>query len=96
MLLLRFPLLTCSEANLRQHWSKVSARKREQFATTRLHLLASRCTPDSIRSAGAPVIVLLVREGGRRMDSDNLAGAFKAIRDAIAAWIGIDDGSCFY
>lgn len=29
----------------------------------------------------------------RRMDDDNLAHAFKPLRDAIADWIGIDDGS---
>jgi hypothetical protein len=29
----------------------------------------------------------------RRLDDDNLSGGAKALRDAVARWIGIDDGS---
>ncbi len=37
--------------------------------------------------------VTLTRIGKRKLDSDNLQGGFKAIRDAIAKAFGIDDGS---
>ena len=41
----------------------------------------------------SPVKVRLVRVGGRRMDAhDNLPAAFKAVVDAIADWLGVDDG----
>ena len=33
----------------------------------------------------------MVRLGGRAMDGDNLAGAFKAVRDAVATFLGVDD-----
>ena len=36
--------------------------------------------------------VRLVRLGARALDTDNLAGALKAVRDAVAAWLGVDDG----
>lgn len=47
--------------------------------------------------AGVPVPagrvrVTSVRRGGRRMDGDNLAGGYKACRDAVACWLGCDDG----
>ena len=46
-------------------------------------------------NAGGPigrVRVTLVRTGGSRMDDDNLAGAFKAVRDQVARIVGRDDG----
>ncbi len=41
-----------------------------------------------------PCLCVLTRysPATRPMDDDNLAGAFKAIRDALAGWIGVDDG----
>ena len=35
-----------------------------------------------------PLLVRIVRVGGRRMDDDNLAGGCKELRDAIAAALG--------
>jgi hypothetical protein len=40
----------------------------------------------------APCEVRLTRQGTHRMDSDNLQGAFKAVRDEVARWLDIDDG----
>lgn len=40
-----------------------------------------------------PCDVLLTRVSPNKCDDDNLSGAMKAIRDAIAAWLGVDDGS---
>lgn len=37
--------------------------------------------------------VLIVRYGRKRLDDDNLVAAFKAVRDAIAENLGVDDGS---
>lgn len=40
-----------------------------------------------------PCRVKLTRHapGGRGLDSDNLQGSLKATRDAVAAWLGVDD-----
>lgn len=35
----------------------------------------------------------LKNKAARMLDSDNLAGAFKAVRDGVAEAMGIDDGS---
>jgi hypothetical protein len=37
-------------------------------------------------------VVTLTRIGPRDLDSDNLAGSAKAVRDAVARWLGVDDG----
>lgn len=39
-----------------------------------------------------PCTVKLIRHApGRGLDSDNLQGSLKATRDAVAAWLGVDD-----
>lgn len=43
-----------------------------------------------------PAVITLTRFGPRKLDTDNLAMSFKAARDQIAAWIGVDDGSDLY
>ena len=54
------------------------------------------CALDGIRTprqgGAAGVVISLVRFGRRPLDSDNLAGSQKHLRDAIAASLGIDDG----
>jgi len=40
-----------------------------------------------------PWVVLFVRVAPKRLDDDNLAGAFKAIRDGVADAFGYNDGS---
>jgi hypothetical protein len=48
-----------------------------------------------------PCVCLIVRiaPGGGGLDDDNLSGALKSVRDAIAEWLGVDDkdtGTVFY
>lgn len=82
-----------SEANRRDHWAVKRARARVQQGHT-LATLVNLGTDAKHRLQDAPTIrVRLVRLGGKRLDSDNLAGGFKAIRDAVAGWLKIDDGS---
>ena len=45
------------------------------------------------RRIALPCVIRLTRIGCKKLDSDNCAGAFKHVRDAIAREIGIDDGS---
>ena len=40
-----------------------------------------------------PVTVHLTRLSPRKYDDDNLATAFKATRDAVAAWLDVNDGN---
>lgn len=50
-------------------------------------LLASRH-----RIPKPPVSVVLCRLGPKLLDSDNLAGSFKHVQDAVARFLGVDDG----
>ena len=40
-----------------------------------------------------PITVVLTRIGKKTLDDDNLQSGFKATRDGVADWLGIDDGS---
>lgn len=90
-LTLTLPCRVISEANRRDHWTVQRRRTEIQIdALTR-----------SIEDAGLtdhltplPVVVTWVRVGpGKQLDDDNLARAFKALRDALAKWLDVDDGS---
>lgn len=82
-----------SEANRRDHWAVNRKRARLQQEATLLALAGlGKDARDTLRGAKR-VRVRFVRIGGKKLDSDNLVGAFKAIRDALAKWLRIDDGS---
>jgi hypothetical protein len=38
-----------------------------------------------------PCVVVLTRIGGKQLDDDNLQRCFKAVRDVVAKWLGVDD-----
>jgi hypothetical protein len=39
-----------------------------------------------------PLVVTLTRIAPRTLDSDNVHGALKHVRDGVADWLGVDDG----
>lgn len=84
------PIRVISEANQREHWATKYRRKNEQQGIT--YLLLARAVRRSKQPFPIPATVRLVRLGAKTLDTDNLAGAFKHIQDAIAKWIDIDDG----
>lgn len=51
-----------------------------------------RARRSRVRSGDVGVRVTLIAVRQKRLDDDNLAGGFKALRDAIAESLGIDDG----
>lgn len=83
------PIRTESEANVRECWQSKHRRAKNQRGIARMMLVAS-CRGIS---RSARIYVTLTRIGVRKLDSDNLARSFKAVRDGIADAIGIDDGS---
>jgi hypothetical protein len=84
---LTLPLRVQSEMNRREHWAARDKRRAQQRTVT-LALLRTEVG----RIAPQPVVVTLTRIGRRRMDSDNATVACKFVRDAIAEWLGCDDG----
>lgn len=80
---------TVSEANRREHWAARHRRASNQKLMVAAALSGKKLPP-------LPAVITLTRIGKRRMDSDNLAGAFKAVRDQIARTYGVDDGDPRY
>lgn len=74
-----------SESNAREHWSVKAKRVQDQRATTRdemkprvAHLRAWLGSDPDVR-----IHVLVTRVGKRKLDSDNLQGSAKAVRDGV-------------
>ena len=96
VLSVEIPIKTVSELNRREHWASRARRVKAQRAATMLALRCCRVQPREEYLGAMTIRVLLVRVGPRRLDGDNLQGALKAVRDAVAEWIGIDDGDPIY
>ena len=88
-LLVRLPIRVRSEGNQREHHFAVHERKKRQKGSTKLVFGAHLAQRPDLKP---PFVVTLTRVGLRTMDDDNVAFAFKAIRDQIAECLGIDDG----
>ena len=88
-----FPLRLPSLTNTRMHWTAVARLKRRQKSATWAAILRA-----GGRAAipAPPLVVTLTRCGRRLLDDDNLAAAFKHVRDALAEVVGVDDGSPLY
>ena len=80
------PLRIESTPNQRLHWA-AKAKK------TKAHREAVDWALRGIKPPAAPARITLTRIAPRVLDSDNLAAGFKAARDSVAQWLGIDDGS---
>ena len=78
-----------SVANMRLHWAakaRLTKNHRER-AKRALEAVARFGGTDAL-----PVTVVLTRVAPRRLDGDNLQSGFKAVRDGVADWLGVDDG----
>ncbi len=82
------PIRIESEANKRENFWKVAARKKSHRNTALLVLSKElgRAPPTG------HLVITLTRIAPRQLDDDNLASGFKAARDGVADWLGVDDG----
>ena len=66
----------------------------EHSKQTRALVKGAQAQPASARPirTGCQITITITAYLGRRIDPDNLAHALKPLQDAIADWIGIDDG----
>lgn len=71
--------------NARLHPQVVARRRRREHATITAALRG-------ITPPAGPWRVTITRVGPRAMDDDNRTASAKGVRDALAAWLGIDDG----
>lgn len=91
------PIRLVSEANAHSHWRVRQKRAKEQRGIVALALhrplveatRTCELTPVLLRDPSA--IVTLTRIATRALDSDNLVGAFKHVRDGVADALGIND-----
>jgi hypothetical protein len=74
----KIPIRTVSESNQNEHWTKKSRRAKKQKTAVGLFLGWAK---GDIR---LPCKVALTRRAPRKLDDDNLRGALKAVRDAVA------------
>jgi hypothetical protein len=91
-LTLEWPMALPSMSNARLHWAAKARRTKAQRVSAGLALRANgvgwRLTP---LEPGGHLIVWLDRQAPRRLDDDNLRGAFKAVRDEVAAFFHVPD-----
>lgn len=83
-------LRTHNTTNVRMHWrmrSKHIARTREAVTEALYEQDWTIPAPTEAR----PWDVLLVRLGPRELDDDGVVSALKGVRDAVAAFVGVDD-----
>ena len=80
------PVKIESTANLREHWRQRASRTQRQRSHAWAVLRHAKPAP----SIGS-VVVTLTRIAPRELDDDNLAHAFKAVRDGVADWLGVPD-----
>jgi len=95
LLSVAIPMQLPSAGNLHEHWRKRHARVKAQRAAVQfcIRRLAGLLEAASRLTQGQSLVVVLTRVSPRKLDSDNLAFAFKACRDQVAEELGIDDGS---
>ncbi len=90
MITVQYPCKIVSEANLRQNWRQVASRKKTHRTQAWAELTSMAPRPGPGRYT-----VTLTRIAPRVLDGDNLQTAFKACRDGVADYLGIDDGSAW-
>jgi hypothetical protein len=92
MAVLEIPGLLPSAPNQRLHWAMKAKQAKNQRTHVRLAEIKAGRPIGRVSRVGGRYSVLLVRLGSRALDSDNLQGAFKSIRDQVAELLGVDDG----
>jgi hypothetical protein len=66
-------------------WQATAKRRKDQRTIVKWALAYHK------RPEGPPWRVVMTRQGRRQLDDDNLAGAFKSVRDEVAVWLGCGD-----
>jgi len=83
------PMQLPSVANMREHWAKKAARVKAQRTAAYTMLLTIKRP-----ALWPPLVITLTRIAPRTLDrDDNLNISMKAVRDGVADWLAIDDGS---
>ncbi len=92
------PMRLPSTLNMREHWGEKAKRAKRHRTAVALAMssVGLRGAVDRLRelaASGGRLRVIFTMVSPRRLDSDNLQGSLKAVRDSLAYVIGLDDGS---
>lgn len=92
MITVSIPLQTARGQNNREHhYTRYRREQREKWA---VGMFLGRYQRPAVELGRGHLVVLLTRVApSEGLDSDNLSGSLKAVRDAVADWLGIDDKS---
>ena len=82
------PIKTISVTNAREFWRVRAKRAKIERDDAHRHT----CGVLQFLKTPGKFCITLTRLAPRKLDSDNLAGACKSIRDGIADALGMDDG----
>ena len=104
LLQLEFPLRTVTGMNVREHFRARARRVKAEHLITRAHLSVAAQRGALALPRLIPLTVTLTRISNRARwlprkkcwqacDDDAVPPALKGVRDALAAWLGLDDGS---
>jgi len=86
------PMTLPSVANIREHWANKARRTKAQRCAIKLSMPARKLARErNWLLLNGQLVVTLTRISPRALDDDNLASAFKGVRDEVAAQLGIDD-----
>lgn len=89
------PMKLPSLANARMHWAARARLVKQQRDAVTLALKTSKDTWSMSAAAAAfypgPLVITITRCAPRQLDDDNAVSAAKPTRDAIAAFLGLDD-----
>lgn len=85
------PVRTVNLTNARMHWRARSKCVREQREAVTYVLLGADWSALPKPTPETPWDVKLVRLAPRELDDDGVVSALKAPRDAVAAFVGVDD-----
>lgn len=91
MIKVTIPIKTKSEANQREHWAAKARRVKQQRDAVRL-LLNSVFAMQKRPTVEDEITIQITRIASRDLDTDNLAGSMKAVRDGVADALRINDG----
>jgi hypothetical protein len=90
VLTIHVPVRTRNQLNSRKHWRTDAAERRDVKQQVAYQLITVKLWPPA-PTLERPWSVRLVRLGPREMDDDGVVSALKSVRDAFAAYIGVDD-----
>lgn len=80
-----------SAANLREHWRVKALRVKRERTVISLEWRKLKGHPEAALLQQFPLVVTFTRIAPRLFDTDNIRGAFKAIRDEVSKQLGVDD-----